>query len=193
MTSQFECVYPDVEHWCQAHGIELQQRSLSPEKAGEFNGLRVVMNLDYDLEQRLYYLMHAVGSIILWSRTVSAVQQVFDELRDAKETKETDSHRLQQAIERFRAFESESSELAVWLFGDLGHAGVIRSYTNFMRADLEAITEFHRTGRAPIWRVFFEAWNADVAAGRRRVDSFSPKPIPPFRPVEIENQEILQR
>jgi hypothetical protein len=193
VSTQFEDAYDAVVTWCKSQGIEVQQRSLSSEKAGEFNGVRVVMNGDYDTEQRLYYLTHAVGSIVLWSQDVSAVQRMFDELREAKKTKGADSQRLQQAIERYRAFEIESSELAVWLFEALGHSTVIVSYTNFMRADLEAMTEFHRTGRAPVWRDFFDAWNADVANGRRTVDFFTPKPILPFRPVEIQNQEILQR
>jgi len=47
-----------------------------------------------------------------------------------------------------------------------------------MRADLEAMTEFHRTGRAPVWHDFFSRWTADVAAGRRYLEPFQVQPIP---------------
>jgi hypothetical protein len=62
-----------------------------------------------------------------------------------------------------------------------------------MRADLEALTAFHRTGQAPVWREFFARRTEEVAAGRREVPTFRPKPIPPFTPLEIECQEILQK
>jgi hypothetical protein len=117
---------------------------------------------------------------------------MFDALRMAKKAKDADPSRLEQAIERYRAFEIESSEFAVWLLADLGCLEVVPSYTNFMRADLEALTEFHRGGQAPVWRDFFARWNEEVAYGRREVLAFRPKPVPPFRPVQFEKQEILQ-
>ncbi len=92
----------------------------------------------------------------------------------------------------FRAFETESSEFAVWLLAELGHGDVIPSYTNFMRADLEALTEFHRTGKAPVWRDFFARWNEETADGRRLVLPYQAKQVPPFDPVRIEKQEVLQ-
>jgi hypothetical protein len=45
------------------------------------------------------------------------------------------------------------------------------------------MTEFHHTGEAPVWHDFFKAWDADVAAGRRKVEAFAAKPIPLFRPA----------
>ena len=35
-------------------------------------------------------------------------------------------------------------------------------------------------------------WNTEVARGEREVPPFQPKPVPAFRQVRIENQEILQ-
>jgi hypothetical protein len=78
------------------------------------------------------------------------------------------------------------------MLAEISHSDVIPSYTNFMRADLEALTEFHHTGKAPVWREFFARWNAEVARGDRRVPPFEPKPVPPFQPVRTERQEILQ-
>jgi hypothetical protein len=179
--------------WCEVHGIRVLESSLPADKAGEFTGLLVVMNRDYEPEQRLFYLTHAIGSIVLWSRNRDAVRQMFDELRDAKANRNQSPTRLKQAIERYRAFEIESSELAVQLLHECGCSDRIPSYTNFMRADLEAMTEFHRVGRAPDWRQFFEKWNQDIAAGHRRVEPFPAQPIPKFQPVEFEKQEILQR
>lgn len=192
MTVVFDRVYRDVESWAQAHGIRIRHDTLKREKVGAFDGLSATMNSEYGTEERTYYLAHALGSIVRWSLSQPAVQEMFDELREAKKNRGPEPERLERAIERYRAFEVESSQFAVWLLGELGHSNAIFSYTNFMRADLEALSEFHRRGRAPVWRDFFSRWNEEVASGRRRVEPYRPKAIPPFSPMRIENQEILQ-
>jgi hypothetical protein len=190
MSVNFEQVFEDVRSWASAQGIRISRKPLPPGKAGEFDGLSVTMNSGHEYEESTYYLAHALGSIVFWGLDGPAVQALFDELRAAK--KGPDRNRLERAIERYRAFEMEPSELAVWLLAELGHSGVVPSYTNFMRADLEALTELHRSGRAPVWRHFFARWNEEVAAGRRQVLPFCPKPIPSFEPVPIQKQEVLQ-
>lgn len=192
MTMDFEKVYRDIRAWGEAHGIRVHEQSLSPEKAGVFDGLSATMNREYEPEERSYYLIHALGSMVSWSLSRLEVQAMFDELRAAKKGREADPARLERAIERYRAFEIESSEFAVWLFSELGHKDVEPSYTNFICADLESLTRFHRGGKAPVWRDFFARWNDDVAEGRRQVPPFQPKPVPPFVPVCVEKQEILQ-
>jgi hypothetical protein len=193
MDRDFEKIIGEIKSWCQSRGVEMQEQVLDSHKAGEFSGKLITTNRDYAAEERLYYLIHAIGSIVLWSKNKSSVQHMFDELREAKERKQDEPERLQGMIERYRSFEIESSELAVGLIMELGHSDIIPSYSNFMRADLEAMTEFHKTGRAPVWHKFFQEWNEEVAAGRRVPEPFSPKLIPPFCPVEIKKQEILQR
>src|SRR4051794_32225305 len=108
------------------------------------------------------------------------VQRLFDGLRAAEEDKDVNAAELSQWIEQFRAFETRSSQFAIWLLGELGYPTAKASYTNFIQADLEAMMEFHRTGHAPVWRTFFARWNEEVAAGRRVVAPFEPKVIPPF-------------
>ncbi|HWG46631.1 MAG TPA: hypothetical protein VN688_27970 [Gemmataceae bacterium] len=192
MTAVFDQVYRDVQSWAQAHGIRIRHDKLKREKVGAFDGVSATMNSDYGPEERTYYLAHSLGSIVRWGLSQTTVQEMFDQLRAAKKNRETEPERLERAIERYRAFEVESSEFAVWLLAELGPSSVIASYTNFMRADLEALSEFHRRGHAPVWRDFFSRWNEEVSSGRRRVEPYRPKAIPPFSPVRIENQEILQ-
>ncbi len=181
-----------VQAWAEAHGIQVQQQALRPELAGVFDGLSVRLNPDFTSEEQTYYLVHALGSIIRWSLSQPVVQSLFEELRAAKAHR-TDRARLERAIEAYRAFEIESSEFAVELLSQLGLGDAVPTYTNFMRADLEALTELHRTGQAPVWRNFFSKWNADVAAGRRQVAPFHRKSIPAFTPRKIDKQEIIQK
>jgi hypothetical protein len=192
MHGTYEQVSKDVATWAGSHGITVHWHKLPPGKAGEFNGLTATMNSGYAPEESAYYLAHTIGSIVRWSLSRAAIQEMFNELRAAKKSKDADPARLERAIERYRAFEIESSEYAVWLLAELRHPDAIASYTNFMRADLEALTEFHRHGKAPVWHDFFARWNKAVAQGIQQVLPFTAKPIPPFQATTIEKQEILQ-
>ena len=188
----FEPTYAAICKWAEAQGIAVRHARLDAKKAGEFNGLSASMNSSYSAEEQSYYLVHALGSIVRWSLSFEPVRDIFAELRAAKGSRE-DQNRLDAAIQCYRAFEIESSEFAVWLLGELGNSEAIPTYTNFLRADLEALTQFHRTGVAPVWRRFFARWNDEVRSGVRTVEPFHAKPIPEFTPKLIENQEILQK
>jgi hypothetical protein len=193
MIGNFEQIYVDIQDWAAARQISALEEPMDDGKAGEFDGLRVTLNGDYPLEERIYYLSHAVGSMACWSLDLPTTQAMFDELHSAKENPAADRIRIDRAISRYRAFESQASAYAVGLIEELGHFDLIAPYTNFMRADLESMTEFHRNGRAPVWRTFFASWNKAVADGRRQVPPFDAVPVPPFRARLIEKQEILQQ
>jgi hypothetical protein len=192
MSVNSDQVYEAICRWATTQGISVGTRQLKANKAGEFDGVSVTMNSEYHVEERTFYLVHALGSMVRWSQSPPEIQGLFEELRAAKQEKHTDPDRLERAIEQYRAFEVESSEYAVWLLAQLGADEVVPSFTNFMRADLEALTLFHRFGRAPVWREFFADWNAELSLRRTTAAPFTPKPIPAFHPKQIEMQEILQ-
>lgn len=189
--NDFERIYTAIRNWAEDEGIEVREQDLGSDHAGEFDGLNVIMNPHFPLEDRSYYLAHALGSIVLWSRDKEGIQKIFDDLRAAKDNKKDES--LERAIERYRDFETKSSELAVWLLEKLGHSDAIQNYTNFMRADLESMTQYHRTGKAPRWAEFFGHWNQQVESGERRPTPFKPRCIKAFTPRQIERQEIKQQ
>lgn len=182
-----------LEDWAKGYGIEVKQCVFALGQAGEFDGTTVVMNSTYAADERLYYAVHAIGSIVIWSHDRDGVQQLFDELRDAEKQKSADPGRLSQAIERYRAFETESSQYAVWILGEIDASSLVPAYSNFMRADLEAMTIFHQTGKAPVWKEFFARWNVEVAAGKRQVEPFEMRPAADFHAIAIETQQILQQ
>jgi hypothetical protein len=95
-------------------------------------------------------------------------------------------------VAAYLAFENTTWEFAVWLVTDSGHARFTPAFTNFGRADMEAMRVFHTTGQAPVWREFFAAWNEEVRRGARRVMPFAARSIPGFQAVRIPRQEIVQ-
>lgn len=182
-----------LETWAADHGIHVSEREMTIDKAGEFDGLQIVLNRDYGVEERAYYLAHSLGSILGWCLDRDRVQQMFDELEAVKEPQNQESARLESAIDAYRRFETMTSEFAVQLLVELGFRELVPGYSNFFRADIEAMTVFHRTGVAPVWREFFRRWNDGVRRGERNVMLFAPRPIPSFQPIRIETQEVLQQ
>src|SRR5436190_20993631 len=67
MSERFEAAYTAVRDWAKSHGIQVSLKRLPAKKAGEFDGLSISMNSDYEWEETTYYLVHALGSIVRWS------------------------------------------------------------------------------------------------------------------------------
>jgi hypothetical protein len=180
-------ILDDLAQFVRSCGIDLRTRNMNVEKPGEFDGPSLTINPKHDRQALSFYVAHALGSIYQWSTDFEHSQKVFNDLREAKKT-----DRFETALERWRLFEQSSSDYAVWVLDHIGHADAIERYTVFFRADIEAMTIFHRTGKEPRWPDFFAEWRQKVARGEIRVEPFHPKPMAAFKPVKIEKQEVLQ-
>jgi hypothetical protein len=192
VTLEVKELYGRLCQRAQSYGITVTEAPLGKDKAGQFNGPSITINTDNKPEERAYFLAHSVGSIARWSLATEASGAIYGELRQAKKHKREEPERFERALEGFRAFEESTSEHAVWLLADLGCSHAVPPYTAFARADLDAMLEFHRTGTAPVWGEFFSRWKQEVARGEKTVRPYQPRPIPPFHPVKIETQEIVQ-
>jgi hypothetical protein len=184
-------LFRELSRFVASRGVAVRTRKMSVETPGEFDGPSITINPLHDLEARCYYLAHSFGSIAQWSTDFEKSQKVLDDLRDVKEGKRT-RPRFEQALGAWRRFEEISSEYAVWVLQEIGHAMAVPSYTVFFRADIEAMTIFHRTGKEPPWPEFYAEWKAGVERGEVRIEPFPPRSVPRFQPVRIEPQEVQQ-
>ena len=182
-------LFDDLERYVNSSGVQVRLREMDLEKPGEFDGPTITINPAHDRQACCYYLAHSFGSIYQWSTDFEHARNVFGEIRD---TKRGPRGGFEAALQRWRRFEEVSSDHAVWVLAAVGHEDTIDDYTAFFRADIEAMTIFHRTGKEPRWPDFFAEWKEKVAKGEIRVDPFRPKPVSRFRPVRIEKQEVLQ-
>ena len=174
------------------YGIKVGHADLDEKVPGEFDGPTITLNKEYDAAERAFYLAHSIGSIAEWSIHFDRSRQVFDELRQAKRERTSNAARLQRALSAYLAFENTTWEFAVWLLEDTGHGRFVAAFTNFGRADMEAMRVFHTTGKAPVWREFFAQWNEQVRQGSRTLTPLAARPIPEFQAVKIPKQEIVQ-
>lgn len=180
----------DLRRFVASHGIEISDREMDIETPGEFDGPTITLNPVHEREALAYYLAHSLGSIYQWSTDYGGARKAFDDLRDAKHTGR--DVEFERALEAWQRFEQTSSDHAVWVLDEIGHGWAIRPYTVFFRADIEAMTIFHRTGKEPRWPDFFAEWKRRAERGDIRIEPFRPKPVTRFRPVRIEKQEVVQ-
>jgi hypothetical protein len=192
MGNHIERLYADLVARAAQYGISVGQAELDNEVPGEFDGVSITLNNDYDPAERVFYLAHSIGSIAEWSIQRDRSSRVFRELREAKRTKDVDKACFERALSEYLSFETRTWEFAVWLFHETGHTELLAAFVNFGRADMEAMRIYHATGRAPVWREFFTAWNEEVRRGVRRVEPLTVRPIPPFQAAAIPKQEIVQ-
>lgn len=192
MNSPHDQLYDALSNRIEGYGVKVRSEPLGLERPAKFDGRSITLDPGFDLQSRCYYLVHAFGSIVQWSLDREESQRVFSELRAAKADKESRPDRFASALDRYLKFEQTSSEYAVWLLADTGHAWAVRSYTVFFRADLQAMAEFHRGGQAPVWREFFGEWKQRVARGQQEITPFEPRPVPPFEPASIPTEEVVQ-
>ena len=192
MSRRFEHLFHDLQRYITGCGVRVPLKTMDIEKPGEFDGLSITINPLHPPEARSYYLTHAFGSIIQWSTDFKAAQKVFQELRAAAGRRKEAPDRFEEALKAYRRFEQTSSEHAVWLLEQIGHRAAIRPYTVFFRADIEAMTIFHRTGHSPRWPDFFAQWKRRAKSGDVWIEPFGRKPFSRFQPVRIDMQEVLQ-
>ncbi len=187
-----EKTFSRFKEYVLSRGIEVHWRQMAPDTPAVFDGLSIVLNDRHDLTELACYLVHSFGSIAGWSLETTRVTQVFEELRAAKEVKEAEPERFEHALATFRQFEEASSGFAVGVLEITGDTALIADVSEFFRADVEAITLFHRTGALPVWSEFLAGWRRDIAEGRRPRRPFEPLTAPPFTPARIERQEVKQ-
>lgn len=189
MTSPRHDLFDNLEGFVSSHGVQVRLREMDLDKPGEFDGPTITINPRHDRQACCYYLAHSLGSIYQWSTDFEHAREVFEDLRDAKKGRRRG---FEDALEQWRRFEQVSSDHAVWVLAQVGHPQAIDAYTVFFRADIEAMTIFHRTGKEPRWPDFFAEWKQRIASGEIQIEPFRPKPVARFRPVRIEKQEVLQ-
>jgi hypothetical protein len=190
--AQVRHLHDDLIERAPGFGIRVGQAKLSDEVPGEFDGLSITLNQEYDAVERAFYLAHSIGSIAEWSLDFDQSNRIFRELERAKQHAATDAARFNRWLDAYLAFENRTWQFATGLLQDTGHSRFIPAFSNFGRADMEAMRQFHTTGQAPVWRDFFAAWNEQVRRGVRTIEPFAARPIPDFQAVKIPQQEIVQ-
>jgi|GEM_PF-3532291 len=188
----WQSIFLGLKSGIERFGVAVAERQLGPETTGTFDGLNITTNTLFDAETRCHNMAHSFGHIAQWSLDFERFRTLYDDLYAAKAEAADHPQRLEAALARFREYEEEASEYAAWLYLEIGCPEAIPAFTNFARADIEAIVGFHRDGIAPRWCEFFSAWNTRVACGECTLQAFTPRPVPPFIPRKIDEQEIIQ-
>jgi hypothetical protein len=185
-------VYDRLKERIESFGVAVLTSRLGLETTGVFDGLSITTNTAYDLETRCYNIAHSFGHLAQWSLDYPGCRRLYEKLHAAKANKSADPAALGRALQAFRRYEEEASQYATWLLLNTDNALAVPTFTNFARADIEAIVAFHRDDVAPVWHSFFADWNAKIARRELELLPFEPKPVSPFTPVPIAPQEVIR-
>ena len=148
MDAEVERLYKDLVKCAKRFGISVVQADLDAEVPGEFDGPTITLNHNYDAVERAFYLAHSIGSIAEWSLYPDRSHKVMGDLQEAKKGGRAGGRGpLKRALAAYLSFENRTWEFAVWLLEDAGHKGFLAAFTNFGRADMEAMQLFHTTGK----------------------------------------------
>ena len=127
-----------VRQWACEHGIQLAEKHFSAGKAGEFDGTSISINKNYNAQERLYYALHAIGSIAIWSRDPQVVQALISTSCGMRRKQEGPS--LRSLRQRSNATVDLKLNRPNMRFGFLIRSGHRRSYLAI------------RTSCGPIWK-----------------------------------------
>jgi hypothetical protein len=185
-------IYDRLKARIESCGVSVTSRVMGLETTGVFDGLSITTNTAFEPETRCHNIAHSFGHIVQWSLDFPRFHALYESLHAAKTNKAAAPWTLELALQHVRAYEEEASQYAVWLLEATDSSDAVGDFTNFARADIEAIVVFHRNGAAPIWDRFFAEWNERVARGELHVQPFIPKPIPPFTPIAIPAREVIR-
>ena len=174
--------------WIREHGVIVRHETLPADTPAVFDGRSITLNTRFSTAEQALYAAHSFGSIVGWSLDRQGTETLFSELEEAKTRRRREKERFERALTVFRHFEEASNEFGVDVLQQVGAADWQIPYSEFFRADLDAMTLYHQEGVLPLWPLFFEGWR--TRHPERASLTFPSHPIPAFTPQSIPAQEV---
>ena len=119
---QVGALFDDLKRFISARGVEVRLKEMKLETPGVFDGPTITINPKHDQEAASFYLAHSFGSISQWSTTSNTRRRYSTSCGTQKKPAATPS---EKALKAWRLFEQTSSDHAVWVLDQAGHADAI--------------------------------------------------------------------
>ncbi len=152
-------VVPIVER---KYGVEITISDVVDPNTGDFDGQRILIDYDQDLEVALFVLVHLFGHTVQWN-----VSERYRHLGLNVPTPTTP-----EEMAAIKEYEQGATQLGIALLWEAGVKDMDGWASDWWRADFAYLVHFYRTGE-----------KLDVQALLKRGgEALSPLPIPPFTP-----------
>jgi len=130
---------------------------------GDFDGLKIMLDYDQDMESALFVLIHLFGHTVQWN-TSDEYRAIGSDLSIGKGDEE---------LRKIHAYEKNATRYSLQLLYDVGVEDLDRWVSDFWEADWKYLAHYYRTGEKLDTRSLIEPGKAELLV---------PLPIPEFTP-----------
>jgi hypothetical protein len=167
MTTDFKTAFDLVERRVEdRYGIPVSISDVLDPNTGDFDGARIQIDWDQDLESALFVLVHLFGHTVQWN-----VSEEYRRLGTDASTGKSD-----EELRRFYDYEKNATRYSLRLMHDAGVKDLDRWVSDWWAADWQYLEHFYRTGQ----KLDFPALLAPM---RGKGELLTPLQIPEFKPV----------
>jgi hypothetical protein len=130
---------------------------------GDFDGMRILVDHDQDMESALFVLIHLFGHTVQWN-----VSEYFRKLGS-----DVTPGKSEEQLRQFYTYEKDATRYSVQLMHDSGVKDLDRWVSDWWHADWKYLEHFYRTGEKLNFRSLLRPGEGEV---------LTPLPIPEFTP-----------
>jgi hypothetical protein len=163
--TDFKTAYDLVERRIEGrYGIPVSISDVLDPNTGDFDGARIQIDWDQDLESALFVLVHLFGHTVQWN-----VSAAYRELGLDTAPGKSDAE-----LERIYHYERDATRYSLQLMHDAGVRDLDRWVSELWAADWRYLQHFYRTGEKLDWRALVRPGEGELLV---------PLAIPEFQPV----------
>jgi hypothetical protein len=162
--SDFKTAFDKVERRIEdRYGIPVSISDVLDPNTGDFDGMRIQVDYDQDLESALFVLVHLFGHTVQWNIS-EEYRAIGHDLSIGKGEKE---------LQAIYAYEKNATRYSLQLMHDVGVKTLDRWVSDWWAADWRYLEHYYRTGEKLDFRTLVQPGKAEV---------LTPLPIPEFKP-----------
>ena len=161
----FQQAYNRIERRIEdRYGIDVRIADVLDPNTGDFDGARISVDYDQDLEIALFVLVHLFGHTVQWN--------ISEEFR--RIGLQTSPGKSAEELALIHDYERDATRYSIALMHEAGVTDMDQWITEWWRADWAFLVHFYETGERLDVRTLLEAGTGEPLA---------PLPIPEFTPV----------
>ena len=148
------------------YGFKLELADLEPPRTGIFDGLRMVIDPDFDFEMQCFVLLHLFGHSVQW--VAPSLEQGLVALRHTE-----DKARFMRVL---HDYEFQAGRFGLQLLHEAGVVDLDPWYSDFVATDWRYVERYYQTDQIP-------PWEECLCSAEEQI---RPLPIPPLAHRQAE-------
>jgi hypothetical protein len=145
------------------YGIPVSISDVLDPNTGDFDGMKIMVDHDQDLESALFVLVHLFGHTVQWN-TSAEYREIGTDLSIGKGD---------EVLAKIYEYEKNATRISLQLMHESGVKNLDQWVSDWWAADWKYLNHYYRTGEKHEFRSLIQPGQAEV---------LTPLPIPEFKP-----------